>query len=129
MLTVGASGDYSTGSLTASFSNYGATTADIFAPGVYINSTTTNNGYDAYDGTSMASPVAAGVAGLLKSYFPKLTPKQLIDIIVQSGTVIKDEVPIPGTTNKKTNMKMLCKSGKIINAYDAVKLALKMYGK
>ncbi|MBK7885020.1 MAG: S8 family serine peptidase [Chitinophagaceae bacterium] len=128
MLTIGASGDYSTGSLTASFSNYGAKTVDIFAPGVYINSTITNNGYDAYDGTSMASPVAAGVAGLLKSYFPKLTPKQLIDLILQSGTEVKEEVILPGT-NKNTKMKMLCKSGKIINAYEAVKLALKLYGK
>lgn len=127
MLTIGASGDYSTGGVIASFSNYGAKSVDIFAPGVYINSTITNNGYDAYDGTSMASPVAAGVAGLLKSYFPKLTPKQIINIILKSGTAIKEPVLLPGEKNKKTNIKMLCKSGKIINAYQAVKLALKLY--
>lgn len=127
MLTVGASGDYSTNQLIADFSNYSNKVVDIFAPGVYINSTITNNGYEPYDGTSMASPVAAGVAGLLKSYFPKLTPQQLIDIIMRSGTTIKEEVNLPGS-DKKVSMSRLCKSGKIINAYEAVRMALQLYG-
>lgn len=128
MLTVGASGDYSTEGLVASFSNYSNKLVDIFAPGVYINSTISNNAYAAFDGTSMASPVAAGIAGLLKSYFPALTPEQLIDIITRSGTVIKEEVTRPGS-NKKTSLQKLCSSGKIINAYEAVKLTLELYGK
>lgn len=127
MLTIGASSDYSNGQLIASFSNYSNKVVDIFAPGVYINSTTSNNGYEPYDGTSMASPVAAGVAGLLKSYFPSLTPQQIISLIMQSGTPVKEEVNLPGT-DKKTTMDKLCKSGKIINAYEAVKLALQLYG-
>ena len=126
MITIGASGDYSTDGLVASFSNYSARNVDIFAPGVYINSTIPNNSYDAYDGTSMASPVAAGIAGLLKSYFPKLTALQIIDLLMRSGTPIKEEVTIPNST-KKTSMKKLCKSGKIINAYEAVKLAMQLY--
>lgn len=129
MLTIGASGDYSTdGGLAASFSNYSSKEVDIFAPGVYINSTVANNGYEAYDGTSMASPVAAGVAALLKSYFPKLTPQQLIELIIKTGTPVKEEVTIPHS-DKKTSMSNLCSSGKIINAYEAVKLALQLYGK
>jgi thermitase len=48
----------------ASFSNFG-TWVDIAAPGVDIYSTITNNQYASYSGTSMASPVVAGVAGLL----------------------------------------------------------------
>ena len=126
MITIGASGDYSTDGLVASFSNYSARNVDIFAPGVYINSTIPNNSYEAYDGTSMASPVAAGIAGLLKSYFPKLTALQIIDLLMRSGTPIKEEVTIPNST-KKTSMKKLCKSGKIINAYEAVKLAMQLY--
>ncbi len=125
-LTIGASGDYSTGSLTASFSNYGQL-VDIFAPGVYINSTTFSNGYEAFDGTSMASPVAAGVAGLLKSYFPQLTPEQIIDLLMKTGYPVKENVTVPGG-DKKVPMLQLCRSGKIINAYEAVKLALKQYG-
>ena len=125
-LTVGASGDYSTGSLVASFSNYGQL-VDIFAPGVYINSTTFSNGYEAFDGTSMAAPVAAGVAGLIKSYFPKLTPEQIIDLLVTTGYPVKENVLLPGG-DTKVPMRRLCSSGKIINAYEAVKLALKLYG-
>ena len=126
-LTVGASGDYSTGGLVASFSNYGKM-VDIFSPGVYINSTTFGNGYEAYDGTSMASPVAAGVAGLIKSYFPQITPEQMIDLLLKSGTEVKEAVTIPGG-DKKVPMSQLCRSGKIINAYEAAKLAIKLYGK
>jgi subtilisin family serine protease len=127
-LTVGASGDYSTGGLVAPFSNYSRKIVDLFAPGVYINSTIPHNAYEAYDGTSMASPVAAGVAGLLKSYFPELTPRQVIDLLMRSGTEVRDPVTLPGT-EKKTTLRELCKSGKIINAYEAVKLALKLYRK
>ena len=126
-LTVGASGDYSTGSLAASFSNYGKL-VDIFAPGVYINATTFGNGYEAFDGTSMASPVVAGVAALVKSYFPQLTPKQLIDLLTKTGYAVPEKVTLPGT-DTKVPMLQLCSSGKIINAYEAVKLALKLYDK
>ena len=126
-LTIGASGDYSTGSLVANFSNYGKL-VDIFAPGVYINSTTFNNGYEAFDGTSMASPVAAGVAGLIKSYFPDITPQQMIDLLMKTGSPVKETVTIPGG-DKKVAMQQLCNSGKIINAYEAVKLAINLYGK
>ncbi|TSA42607.1 MAG: peptidase S8 and S53 subtilisin kexin sedolisin [Chitinophagaceae bacterium] len=126
MLTVGASGDYSLDGLVAGFSNYGIKTVDLFAPGMYINSTIPNNNYEPADGTSMASPVAAGVAGLLKSYFPALTPVQMIDLLMRSGTSITDSVTLPGT-DKKTTLNKLCKSGKIINAYEAVKLALQQY--
>ena len=56
----------------ADFSNYGSW-VDLFAPGVSIFSTTNNGGYGNMSGTSMACPVAAGAAGLLKSLYPLLT--------------------------------------------------------
>lgn len=66
------------GDVKASFSDYG-TPIDICAPGAGILSTIIGgNGYDAYDGTSMASPVAAGVAALVKSMHPALSPANLM---------------------------------------------------
>ncbi len=123
-LSVGASGDESTGGYAAPFSNYSKQYVDIFAPGMNIYSTATDNQYKGADGTSLASPVAAGVAALLKSYFPDLTPEQLISIINTSGKTIDKEVIMPGDDEKKVKFSGLSSSGKIINAYEAVKLAL-----
>ncbi len=49
----------------SSFSNYGATTVDLGAPGSSILSTTRNNTYSTFNGTSMATPHVAGVAALV----------------------------------------------------------------
>ncbi len=57
----------------ASFSNYGKTTVHVFAPGVKIFSTVSNNKYKKMSGTSMACPHVAGVAGLLIASEPNLT--------------------------------------------------------
>jgi thermitase len=51
----------------ASWSNYGSTWVDVAAPGVDIWSTVNSGGYEAWSGTSMASPHVAGVAGLVWS--------------------------------------------------------------
>ena len=123
-INVGASGDESTGGLAAPFSNYSHQSVDIFAPGVYIYSTATNNSYQDADGTSLASPVVTGVAALLKSYFPDLTPQKIISIMTTSGKPIGVETTEPGTENKKVNFSLLSSSGRIVNAYEAVKLAL-----
>jgi subtilisin family serine protease len=125
-LTVGASGDESTGGLAAPFSNYSKKYVDIFAPGMNIYSTATNNAYKNADGTSLACPVATGVAALLKSYFPSLTPAQIISIVTRAGQPIEREVTEPGSEDKQVPFASLSSSGRIINAYEAVKLALEM---
>ena len=126
-IEIGASSFKKDENLVAEFSNYGNYSVDIFAPGVEIYATILENKYDTRSGTSMAAPVATGVATLLKSYFPHLTPEQIIEIIMASGTKYDIEVNLPGYKDKKVNFSSLSKSGKIINAYEAVKLAFEKY--
>jgi len=59
---------------TGSSFNY---TADVCAPGTGINATYPTNAYSSLTGTSMASPFAAGVAAIIKSYFPTYTALQV----------------------------------------------------
>lgn len=124
MITVGASGDPASGGYAASFSNYSRTWVDIFAPGVSIYTTATNNLYESVDGTSLASPVVAGVAALIRSYFPRLTPEQVIRILKASGTPVAENVALPGNPDEKQPFNTLSSSGRIVNAYGAVKMAL-----
>jgi subtilisin family serine protease len=121
-ITVGASSRLNTPELPAKFSNYGQQTVDVFAPGVDIYSATPGNTYATYSGTSMAAPVVAGVAAVLKSYYPQLTPAQLKQIIMQSATQYHLNVQKPGT-KKLVDFTTLSRSGGIVNLYEAVKLA------
>ncbi|RYY61224.1 MAG: hypothetical protein EOO05_07095 [Chitinophagaceae bacterium] len=125
-ITVGASGDRSTGAIAAPFSNYSQRSVDVFAPGMYIYTTAANNVYEGADGTSLASPVATGVAALLVSYFPRLTPQDIKKIMVQTGTTVPALVALPGEPEKQVPFSTLSVSGKIINAAAAVKMAMEM---
>lgn len=60
----------------ASFSNYGPS-VEVTAPGVNVLSTVPSEGYDSFSGTSMAAPVATGVAALGKAAEPGLTGSEL----------------------------------------------------
>ncbi len=127
-IEVGASSWEADSSLVAEFSNYGKKTVDVFAPGVKIYSTTPDNTYREQDGTSMASPAVAGVAALLMSYFPNLTATQVREILRQSSRKFDNlRVNKPGST-EDINFSELSISGGLVNAYEAVKLALTMKG-
>ncbi len=68
----------------ASFSSYGATTVDLAAPGVGIRSTTPNNTYSTFNGTSMATPHVAGAIALYWGANPSLTYTQVISKLYSS---------------------------------------------
>jgi subtilisin family serine protease len=127
-IEIGASGDAKLGGIAANFSNYGKKNVDVFAPGVSIYATVPGgNTYADLQGTSMASPVTAGLAALLKSYFPKLTPEQIKKVIETTVTKITDKVVIPGGEDKVT-FTSLSKTGGVINALAAVKAAYTLSG-
>lgn len=109
----------------AVFSNYGASTVDIFAPGVDIYSTVPEGEYEALSGTSMAAPVVAGVAALVKAYYPELSGQELKECLEKSVVPINYEVNKPGTS-ELVKFTDLCKKGGVVNAYKALELAEKM---
>jgi subtilisin family serine protease len=78
----------------ASFSNFGATTVDIGAPGVGVISTTAFNSYTSFSGTSMATPLVSGAAALYASTHPGATAAQIRSAILLSA------VPTASLTGK-----------------------------
>jgi len=123
VIMVGASGNAENGGLTASFSNYGKNTVNVFAPGVRIYSTIPGGDkYGNASGTSMACPVVAGIAALVLEYYPNFTPQQLKKVIEKSVVVPSEEVKIPGTDDM-AKLSDLCITGGIVNAYNAIKVA------
>ncbi len=108
--------------IVADFSNYGAVNVDVFAPGVKIYATVPGEKYKYEQGTSMASPNVAGVAALIRSYYPNLKANQVKEIIMKSGTTVNLDVTV-GENNLKMPFSQTCVSGKIVNAYNALKMA------
>jgi len=128
-MDIGASSFKNDSFFVAPFSNYGKEEVDLFAPGVAIYSTTPENTYASYQGTSMATPVVAGVAAVLKSYFPGLSAKQIKKILMESSVKKNLKVYVPGTENKKVaDFKDLNVSGGEVNLYNAIKMAIENYG-
>ena len=122
-ISVGASTINFNKDLVASFSNYGYQNVDIFAPGYDIYSLTPENEYEYLSGTSMASPAVSGVASLVLSYFPKISAVKLKEIILESGIEVNINVDHAGKEN--IPFKSISKTGKIVNAYNALIAASK----
>ena len=129
MITIGALNYEYNENLVAPFSNYGKNNVDLFSPGVQIYATVPENKYKFLDGTSMAAPEVAGVAALIRAYFPKLKAREVKQILMESGlTPTVKEVLVGGRGEEEGEAKRmpfseLCKSGKIVNAYNAIILA------
>lgn len=132
-ITIGAISSSYSENLPATFTNYGKQNVDVFAPGVQVYSTTPENEYAFKNGTSMAAPATAGVAALIRSYYPKLSASQVKRILMNSGSKLNLEVVKPGSKSRekpngeKVPFSELSVSGRIVNAYNAVKMAEALY--
>ena len=109
-------------------SNYGKETVDIFAPGEHIFSTSPNNKYEFVDGTSFAAPIVSGIAALIRSQYPDLSASEVKKILMESGSSYDVMVNIADEDEEieMVPFSSLSKSGKIVNAYNALLLAKKI---
>ena len=122
-IEVGASSWKTADSLAADFSNWGPQ-VDLFAPGVDILSTVQGGGYQRLGGTSMASPVVAGVAALLMAYYPELTASDVKRILLASATK-RGQLSVlqPGGGERHVPFSALSSTGGVVNTYEAVRMA------
>jgi len=125
VVTVGALNYTYGNNVIAEFSNYGKFNVDVFAPGSEIYATVPNNKYKYLQGTSMASPNVAGVAALIRSYYPKLSAKQVKQILINSGIPLPADVLL-GEKQEPNTAVNTSKSAKMVNAYNALLIAEKM---
>lgn len=103
----------------ASFSNYGATSVDLAAPGVNIYSTVPG-GYGYKSGTSMAAPHVAGAATLLWAAHPGLTMTQVRDRLLAGTDPIGALNPSrPTVTNGRLNVASAITAGPRLSVSDA----------
>ncbi len=109
--------------LLAPFSNYSDEVIDVFAPGVQINSTIPGGKYKMIDGTSMAAPSVAGIAAVLKAYYPDITASQMKEAILSSVRKYDGlSVKVNGVKSRELFSK-LSKSGGVIDMINAFKKA------
>src|SRR5690554_3308504 len=112
--------------MVAEFSNFGHVDVDVFAPGVKIYATVPHGKYEYLQGTSMASPNAAGVAAMIRSYFPSLTAPEVKQIMKDSGVPVNFDVIVSGDASDKRNFQDISTSGKFVNLYNALIMADKV---
>jgi len=124
-ILIGSSTPFSNQYLASYYSNYGKESVDIFAPGEFIYTTTNTVSFDYASGTSYATPIVSGVAALIRSYYPNLTAAEVKQIIMESGVSFDIMVNKPSTSKEKelVPFSSLSKSGKIVNAYNALLMA------
>jgi PKD repeat protein len=113
----------------ASSSNFG-TWIDISAPGSSIRSTVPNNAYQSFSGTSMASPLVAGLCGLMLSHHPSMTRSQLEQCLLSTADNINTQNPVYinqlGSGRINARQAMLCVDN-LLSAPPTAALALSQY--
>ncbi|MBL7883346.1 MAG: S8 family peptidase [Bacteroidia bacterium] len=119
-MQIGASAYKGDKNIIGSFSNYGQKKVDLFAPGVGIYSTIPDNKYINESGTSMAAPSTAGVAAIIRSYFPELKAEEVKAVLMKTVVPFKGSVVVPGSKKEKKKVAELCVAGGFVNANNAV---------
>ncbi|MCQ2546791.1 MAG: S8 family serine peptidase [Clostridia bacterium] len=100
--SIGLSTEETDSCLMSGFSNYGAKTTDLAAPGTGIISTVLNNNYQCYSGTSMAAPAVTGEAAIVSTCFPDETADVIASIITHntlSSSCVKGKCKSNGLAN------------------------------
>lgn len=116
-MDIGASAKYADDSLVASFSNFGQETVDVFAPGYRVLSSTPDNNYAAYSGTSMAAPVVSGVAAMVWSHYPDLSAVELKELLKSKARTYPELlVKKPSTPEELVPFSTLSISGGVVDA-------------
>ncbi|WP_430410782.1 S8 family serine peptidase [Kordia sp.] len=113
-----------TNNLVSVYSNYGEKTVDIFAPGEEIKVLTRDESIND-SGTSLSTAIVSNIAALIRSRYPKLSASEVKQIIMESGVSYDIMVNKPSLEGKeeKVPFSSLSKSGKIVNAYNALLMA------
>ena len=112
--------------------NYGAKELDLFAPGIDIYSTYMGDTYQTGTGTGLSAATVAGVAALVKAYYPHLSGYQIRKLLLETVTSradveVEKGIVVDGKQDKDLFLfGDLCLSGGIINAYRAVVAAEKL---
>jgi subtilisin family serine protease len=125
-LTIGASTRIAKEELAATFSNFGQTKVDVFAPGYEIYNTVPQSSYMKLQGTSMAAPMVSGVAALLKSYFPTLSMSEIKKVMLESATSYKGKKQLKPGTEELVDFAQLSVTGAVINVKSAVQMCAKL---
>ena len=115
-VTIGASTKNKGTEMVASFSNFGAKGVDVFAPGFEIYNTVPQSEYMNLQGTSMAAPMVAGAAAMLKSYYPKLSMKEIKEVLYSTSVRYPK---VEGFASKSV-------TGGVINIFEAAKACKKL---
>ncbi|TDP04006.1 S8 family peptidase [Flavobacterium sp. 245] len=131
VITIGAINKEYGENVVAGFSNFGKINVDVFAPGEEIYATVPNNKYKYLQGTSMAAPNVAGVAALIRSYYPKLKAAQVKQILMDSGVALPSKVVLGESENSIQKPSAVSsaessRTAKMVNAYNALLMAEKM---
>jgi len=132
-LTIGSSTRNKKGEVVSSFSNYGQYGVDVFAPGSEIYNSVPQSDYATIQGTSMACPMVAGAAAMLKSYFPAMSMNEIKTVLLETATSYSGESHIkpggehgPNVESDTVDFSTLSVTGGVINLYEAVKRCLEI---